>query len=427
MRRRLLLALFYLGAPCAARAAAAARPTGLIMIDFDDLRADRVEASRDGKPVMPHLAAFASSATLFTDAVSQAPWTLPSTMSLFTSLYPHRHGVVNRFDTSAGARREESRLPPEDATLAEVLEKAGFETAAFTGDAGVDAAYGFSRGFKIYGASVPFGGFELTMPQALSWLEERGGKRPFFLFVHGYNLHGQHAPPAGFPPDTIDRFLELRRRTIDGSPLGADEATKAFWRRLYDARASQADSLFGAFWKEASRLPAARGALVIIVADHGEELFEHGGADHGMTLYDEVLRVPLIVRVPGAPPRRVSSQARLIDVMPTALDLLGVESAQAQQQMQGQSLRPELEGRPGPERDSLEETDFLYRAAKRAVRTADGWKLILDLETLDRELYDVRQDTAELHNLDAERPQKAASLEKELRRLMDLPPAQPSR
>jgi arylsulfatase A-like enzyme len=141
-----------------------------------------------------------------------------------------------------------------------------------------------------------------------------------------------------------------------------------------------------------------------------------------MKLYDEVIRALLLFRVPGVAPRKAAAQVRLIDVMPTVLELLGVESAPAKAQMQGASLVPALGGRAAG-LDALSETDFLFRASKRSLRTADGWKLIFDLETLGTELYDVKKDTAEAVDLSSREPARAAALQARLRELMDLPPA----
>jgi arylsulfatase A-like enzyme len=402
-----------------AAAPAAARPRGLIIVDFDDLRPDRLDRARGGAPLMPRLSAFAAGGVVFENAVSQAPWTLPSTMSLFTSLYPHRHGVTNRFDPASGERKELTRLGAERATLAQVLRGAGFRTAAFTGGAGLDGASGFSRGFEVYSDSTPFAGFESTMGRALDWLKGNSAA-PFFLFVHGYDVHGQYSPPPVAASKTDGKFLQMRQRTIDGAPLGIDAAGRSSWAALYDERAALADERFGKFWDSLGDLRDK--TVVVVLSDHGDELFEHGGVDHGMKLYDEAIRALLVFRVPGEKPLRVAGQVRLIDVMPTLLDLLGVDSPAARAQMQGESLVPALRGK-ATGFDALSETDFLFRASKRSVRSKDGWKLIFDLETLGVELYDVRKDTAEAVELSAKEPGRVKELQARLRELLDLPPA----
>jgi arylsulfatase A-like enzyme len=340
--------------------------------------------------------------------------------TVFTSLTPHRHGITNRFAIFEGTRRELASLRSDLVTFPEVLHAAGFATAAFTGDAGLDGVHGFARGFDVYYDSVPFAGFSSTVPRALDWLSRRGAQ-PFFMFLHGYDAHGQGPwPPA--QPDRSGRFQELRRATISGHNLDVPEDERRAWRAVYDSRAAHADEGVGRFLDALAAMPELSSrTAVIIMADHGEELFERGGVDHGTTLYDEVLRVPLLVRVPGRKPRRVAAQVRLLDVAPTILDLLGVKDPRFKAQAQGVSLRPLLDGGELPPMDALSETDFLYSVSKRSVRLAGGRKLIFDLENLTRECYDLRRDPGERADLCAKDAAAGRETDRRLRSLLDLP------
>ncbi|MDX6770722.1 MAG: sulfatase [Elusimicrobiota bacterium] len=406
---------------------------GVILVSVDALRADRVGARRGGAPLTPALDALADGAVAFDNAVSQAPWTLPAMATLFTSLHPWRHTLDNRFKAYDGVSHEPASLPDSASTLAEAFKRAGYDTAAFTGGASLDGEYGFARGFDLYHDSAPFAGFETTVPAALDWLRARGEK-PFFLFLHGYDAHGQH-PEATGPRGrfagpgydgpfrgTAEEFLALRKDALYGRPRAVTEADRAFWSALYDERVAQADERLGRFLAAVEELPRVSSSVVIAVtSDHGEELFERGGVDHGATLYDEALRVPLLIRAPGHAPRRVAAQVRSIDLAPTLLDLAGVRDEPFALQAQGATLRPLMEGRPDAPRDALSETDFLYRVSKRSLRGPGGHKLIVDLETLRRELYDLNADPGETRDLSGDEPERVAAMERRLHLLRGLP------
>lgn len=422
-RARVRLTLLALTvASSVAAAAPAERPRGIILISIDALRADRLSRA-------PRLKRLAASGVHFRNAVAQAPWTLPSMGTVFTSLLPGRHGLKNRY-ISVGVSESGygglgfnnpniNRLPSATRTLAEAFRDAGWDTAGFTGDAGLDQAYGFGRGFDVYFDSRPFAGFETTAPMALKWLESRGD-RPFFLFLHGYDAHGQFAGQAS---GEAESYRNLRRSYLEGAlaPLPAGE--KDAWAARYDAQVARADERVGAFLDAAARLPTvSTGVLVVVMSDHGGELFERGGIDHGPTLYDEALRVPLIVVGPGIAPRAVNEQVRLLDVAPTLLDLAGIEDARWRAQAQGVSLRPSMRG----ERQTLDavaETDYLYRFSKIAFRAASGDKLIMDLESLRVELYDLRADPGETRDRAGLDPAAVAVLEKRLRAALSVTPS----
>jgi len=399
---------------CVSSAAAGQAPGdkagyNVLILDFDTLRADRLGCLGDPRPLTPNLDALAARSYLFSNALSPSAWTLPATMSFFTSLYPHQHTITNKFSLFTETRKEIARLPERFTTMAEVFRRAGYQTAGFTGDAGVEARFGFGRGFDVYFDSVSFGGFDRTMPMALDWLKaHQDGK--FLLFVHGYDVHGQYPLPEGFTsrfskgyrgPFTgaESEFLDLRMRTIKQEPIAISTADASFWSDWYDEKVLRADERFGRFWREFSALPAAKRTIVVVIADHGEQFYEHGGFDHGMTLYEETVRVPLIIHAPEGEGRVIGSQVSLIDVMPTLLDWLGLASdKKVVRQMQGRSLLGEMDGKPRAV-DAYAETSFLLQSERRMLRAADGWKLIYDLQTLNPELYDLRRDPGEKVNL----------------------------
>jgi len=422
-------ALLCLGAAAQAAAvppdAAALRDYNVIIVDFDTLRADRLGALGNPRPLTPNLDAVAAKSYLFSGAVAQAPWTLPSTMSFFTSLYPHRHSLVNKFSLFTEERKELAHLPRRFTTLAQVFARNGYATAGFTGDAGLEAHFGFGNGFDTYFDSVTFGGLDLTLPLAWDWLQTHQDRK-FFLFVQGYDVHGQFPVPPDFKSRFADpgydgpflglysEFMDLRMKTIKGEEIRISTADARFWMDRYDEKTVRADARFGRFWKDFSALPAARKTLLVVIGDHGEEFDEHGGFDHGMKLYDELLRVPLILHAPDGAAAKINSQVRLIDVMPTLADWLGLAvDTDTQRQMQGTSLLPLLRGQPLP-LDSYAETSFLLQAEKSSLRTSAGWKLIYDFENMAGELYDLRSDPGEKRNVYNSDPKTAKDLTQKL-------------
>ena len=397
----------------------------VILVGWDTLRADRVGALGYRGATTPNLDALAGKGCLFRKAVSPSNWTLPSFMSWFTSLYPHQHLITNKFRVSAGEQPElqSHALSRDIQTLPEVLRAHGYRTAGFTGGAGVSGEFGFARGFDVYKDSGNFMGFGTTVPQALEWLQANSAKK-FFLFVHGYDCHPQFELPPGraLGPVSATEVAEFQERHpryrmagIEGKPLGARPQDPALWSRIYDEKLRAADRDFGRLLRAVETSPRLKARTILIVAsDHGEELFDHGQVDHGMTLYDEVIRVPLLVYVPGAAPRVVDEQVRTLDLLPTVLDLLGLKpSPKLRRQMQGRSLAAHLRGH-GESREAFSETDYLLRVRLRSLRRADGWKLVLNQLDGLRSLFDLKADPGEKRDLLDAEPRRAYELENRL-------------
>jgi arylsulfatase A-like enzyme len=422
--KALLLACLWAALTPPALTAAHAQGDNVILISFDAMRADRLGKSGPQGPLTPNLDAAAARSYRFTNAVSQSAWTLPSMMSLFTSLYPHQHTVVNKFAVFTEDSRELARLPPQFVTLAEIFKRNGYDTAAFTGDAGVKGRFGFNAGFDVYFDAFTFGGFDRTFPLALGWIK-RHQDRKFFIFVHGYDVHGQFSPKAG-PAQRQEEFKDLRMKSIKGEDLLLDAEAAESWKTWYDAKVAAADERFGRFWEKLAGLPAARRTLVVIISDHGDQLYEHGGLDHGMTLYDEIIRVPLIIHDPRAAGARIDGQVRLIDVMPTLADRLGLKlDAGIKRQMQGVSLLPLMRGKT-LSLDAFSETSFLLQTDKRSLRTSGGWKLIYDPDEQSTELYDLRHDPLETRNLATREAAISKDLKRRVLEWMDSPaPSRP--
>ncbi|MSR46897.1 MAG: hypothetical protein EXS13_07525 [Planctomycetes bacterium] len=318
----------------------AGAPRNVVLISIDTLRPDRLGAygarRDDGNQQSPAIDALARDAVVFEEARAQSPYTLPSHASLLTGLHPTVHGI-ERFDSTLAATA--------CVRLIDRFREGGYVSAAFTGGGFLSPVYGLWRGFDRWSTLDPFlheqepmrqmmprpGETALNaafwrrsgLPALREWLVANRSA-PFFLFLHTYAVHN-YRPPA----DLCERF-KVSREPGKFDPLAdSDERTPTAeqlpdLRNRYDASVAAVDREVGHFLALLSELGLDRDTIVVLLSDHGEELGEHGGFGHGRTLYDEVLRVPLIVRAPGLAPRRDKTPVALADVAPSLLELCGL-------------------------------------------------------------------------------------------------------
>ncbi|MAE70652.1 MAG: hypothetical protein CME06_09305, partial [Gemmatimonadetes bacterium] len=337
-------------------------PYNICLISLDALRYDRTGFGGNSRNVTPNLDRLADESVLFADATSPSAWTLPSHMSIFTGRWPSIHGVVNKLRVVGGDRLERASLSPAIQTIPEHLEEHGFICGGFTGDAGVSGEFGFSRGFDTYLDDEKFGGLPHSVPAALSWLEAHRSER-FFLFLHGYDVHGQYDLASGysgrFTPGYQgsmkggkDEQAEIRERSLlcyteEGGPRASDlmsEADFEYHLGLYDEKVQAADEQVGRFMDALRRFDLLSRTVVIVLADHGEEFGEHGGLDHGPTLYQEMVHVPLLIHFPGYSKQlEIGRPVRSMDALPTVLDALGIPLPGG---IDAVSLLPLLRGEP---------------------------------------------------------------------------------
>jgi choline-sulfatase len=361
----------------------AVRPRNLLLITLDTMRADRLPVYGFAGVDTPALDRIAAEGTVFEEAFAAVPLTLPSHASLFTGIYPPRLGVRD----NAGAP-----LSSEFTTMAELLRGQGLQTAAFVASAVLAPGRGMQQGFDVYTSGPPArcSGAPPTRRRAaevvdetLSWLQHRDAE-PFFAWIHLFDTHR----PYDLPPEYKDRHFDpyLAAIAYEDSQI-ARLTTYLESRRLLE------------------------NTLIVVVGDHGESLGDHGEESHGIFVYQEALRVPLIIRGPGVSVRRVTSIARLVDVMPTVLALFGMNVSG----LDGTSLarHDEQSGR----REGLEvyaESMYPLRfgwAPLRSLR-ADRYKLI---DAPKAELYDLMNDPGEERNVLKEHPTVAAAMLRRLR------------
>ncbi len=346
-----------------------------------------------------------------------------------TSLYPSQHKVINKYSTYTDKEKIFSNLKelsPDVSTLADIFKANGYATGGFTGDAGVGAKFGFGSGFDVYFEGPTFGGMDISIPEAEKWLKENADKK-FFMFLHGYDVHGQFDPPEGFTRRYVNPLYKgplkggkneeayFREQGLDNKPVLLTPEDVRFWRALYDEKINDVDARFAQFIDKMKSLGVLDKTVVVLFSDHGTEFYEHKRFDHGHTLYDELIHVPLIVWLPGRKTNMiVSDQVRAIDVLPTLLELLGIHpSEKLQKQMQGTSLVPLMSG-GHMQLPAFSETDFRFFVSKRSIRTPDGYKFIYSLDTQEKELYNLKKDPHELHNIVDREPKVAEALQQKL-------------
>jgi len=406
------------------------RDYNLVFVSFDALQAAHVGCLGYHRNVTPVLDALAQRSCVFTRAQSVASWTVPASMTWFTGVYPTEHRMINKFAAYTDRERRQARLrevAPRITTLAEMFKQNGYATVGFTGNAGVSAAFGYDQGFDLYDhENGVFGDFHHSIPRAVAWLRQHSDRK-FFMFLHGYDCHAQNSPHAGFDYRFVDPRYDgkytgapqeqevLREEGLEHGRLAMRPEDVEFWRAIYDERIQRADARFGEFLAEIDRLGLREKTIFVLTSDHGTEYYEHGRFDHGFTLYQEQLHVPLFIVLPDQTASRiVDDLVSSIDLLPTVVDLLDLQLGDAARaQLRGTSLVAALRGEP-VQRDLLSETDYREYTYKRAIVAPDGWKLIYTLESKTRELYDLNSDPSETENLAGREPARADLLQARL-------------
>jgi len=402
----------------------------LVFVSFDALQARHVGALGHHRDVTPTIDRMGKQGFLFRRNTSVASWTVPASMTWFTGVYPSEHRMVNKYAQyqPPHARLADLReMAPNLKTLAQVLKDHGYATGGFTGNAGVSGGFGYEVGFdEYYYEPGKFGRLDQSVPKAIEWLQTHKDQK-FFLFLHGYDVHGQSTPPGGYDYRFVDEDYDrrytgaaleqelLREQGLDQGKLTLRDADVRFWRACYDEKVQRADAKFASFLEQFDRLGVTDKTIFVLTSDHGTELYEHRRFDHGFTLYQELIHVPLIIKTPDAEAHVIDQRVSSIDLMPTILDLLAVEPAEnVQQQLRGQSLVPLMHGEPLKPRDIISETDYREYTYKRSIIGPDDWKLIYTLEDRTCELYNLKTDPEEATNLANMHAEKADELQRRL-------------
>lgn len=381
---------------CASRPPADDDRLNVLLITLDTTRADYLGCYGRSAAHTPHLDRLAREGARFTRCATCTPLTLPSHASILTGVYPYVHGL---------RRNGLGCLPADQVTLAESLRAAGYRTLATVAAFVLNHQFGLDQGFEVY-HDVSVQGYrdvedaertgDEICADAIDMLRTVE-RRPFFLWVHFFDPHYPYESPRHADPAAPEAY--------------ADEI--AF-----------VDAQIGRLLAELEQRDLARRTLIVVVADHGEGLGDHGELTHGYFIYDTTVRTPLIVRCPDVVPadRTIAAQVRTIDIAPTILELVGHAPWP---RAQGVSLAPLLAGTTTDMQlaaycESSEASAQFELAPLRSL-TADGWKYILAPRA---ELYHVAEDARESRDLAAAEPQRAAGLRAQLRALLaEAPPA----
>lgn len=389
---------------------AAQAPQNVLIVLVDTLRADKLSPyDPESRVRTPGLLSFVEDATTFDHAHTQENWTKPSVATLLSSLMPWEHT----------ATQHESRVPQSVQLLPEVLEDAGYYTGSFIANGYVSDRFGFDQGWATYrnyireGRRTPV---QYVAADVLNWLDERPSEKPFFLYVHTIDPHVPYRPPREFlelygDPDYRGPVNFRRDATLlENIKLGRvrlRERDRQHLVALYDGEISYHDVHFRAILDGLERRGLSENTMVVVTSDHGEELFDHGSVGHGHSVYEELLHIPLFVRLPGQPTlRRVNTPVGLVDIMPTILEALGID---APAELSGRSFLRALQGR-GQQRHRGTISAFMENWRTYTVGT---WKLIQRPGNRSR-LYDLATDPREQHDIAAERPDMVHWLRGEL-------------
>jgi arylsulfatase A-like enzyme len=397
------------------QAVALENPPNVVLIAIETLRADHVGCYGYTRDTTPNIDKLARDGTLFTSATSTSSWTMPSHMSMFTSLYPSSHKATDY------EKKLDDRIP----TLAGILKQNGYTTAGFVSNPTLEARYGFGNGFDVYDDYTItldsqlnlFGNnpdkvgalLAVTSPlltnTAIEWLT-KNYKRRFFLFIHYFDPHYDYAPPEPY-----DRMFDSGYRgTVDGRITSNSQLKPGILRKdlehiiaLHDGEIRFTDEHVGKLLRKVDELRLTNNTLIILVSDHGDEFLEHGGSMHAHTLYEELIHIPFIIKYAHVIPegKKVDTLVSHIDIMPTVFDILKIRS---DVKMEGRSLLPAITyaslggqfNAPAPVYSELDLNRNL-----RCIRTRKH-KLIYDITTKKEEVYDLEVDPKETTDLNVE-------------------------
>lgn len=407
----------------------------IVLVSIDTLRADHCSLYGYGRPTTPNMERLAREGATFNQAYAPMGQTGPSHATLFTGLYPITHGVIKNGRV----------LPKERTTLAEHLAAHGYETVAFVSAFPLDRRFGLDQGFETYDDRFQFGEEtvklstwegetlaapfdrrgDYTLAKANAWLKSRSREaKPFFLFVHFFDPHSPHRPTR----EAVMRILGDDRPRQDLPIL----------LLRYDGEVAFADELVGGLMGTVEELGLREDTIFVVTADHGEGLMQRGYNLHGMQVYEEEVRVPLVFRWPGhiKTGQRIHEPVAIADVAPTLLALAGY--AMKDGSVQGLNLAPALLEGEAPSLDRpiyLMRPDyregmmaagwsgrmpngspaprFYIKGPKYGVRQ-DSWKYIIGPEEKSVELYNLKTDPHERSNVRKQHPAIVATLHKNL-------------
>jgi len=418
----------------------------IVLISIDSLRADHLGCYGYSKTTSPNIDTLANEGIVFTNAISTTTWTLPSHISMLTSLYPEVHQVIH----------DGKKLSDTAVVCSEIMKEAGYLTAGFVSGPYLSSEFGYNQGFDLYDDyTINYSSNEESHKgitstkihqQVTKWLE-KNYRNPFFLFIHYWDVHYDYAPPPPF--DTM--FDPNYKGTITGKDFARNERINPEMPKrdlehiisVYDGEIAFTDSYIGKLMQYLKHLGIYENTMVILTSDHGDEFFEHGSKGHRRNLFDETLKVPLIIKFPSANSisdlfrhlrKRINQQVSIVDIVPTFLDYLGITPGIT---LDGQSLLPLMASDIKVDTNSLKpyrfadlhgfmkcvrtnQFKYIHIAHRKPAREKETRTFSLhrlfdkirdihdDIKVEEKErtlLFDLQNDPKELHNLERSNPE----------------------
>jgi arylsulfatase A-like enzyme len=408
----LLSSIMMITASCA-RSAPAGAGANLVLITLDTTRADHISPLGAEPRMTPNLQALADRSSLFTNAFSETNVTNPSHLTIMTGLPAVRHGVVSNV----------AKIPESVDTLAEAMKRAGYQTAGFPAIRHLSTKFGWQGFDLLLAVEGKLKAGEVT-DRALTWMASPAAE-PFFLWVHYFDPHTIYDPPAeiarqyysgqreaGEGPRIADKWYFQARGAKSLRRWLGDTRDPAFGPAMYAAEIHYMDREIGRLLAGIAELGAEDRTVVIVVADHGESLGEHEIYYDHAGLYEQILRIPLIMHVPGMAPSQIDATVSTLDLVPTISELMGIRMQHA---TSGMSLLRLLKG--GEDRAFSSRPLIHQNAHNHAVAVRhDGWKLIWPINRQHAvlpsqpQLFDLSSDRGELNDLAASDTDRVARL-----------------
>lgn len=405
------LAILCLGGCAAPASSKVGPPKGILVLLVDCLRADHLAAGGSSLGATPNLDRLASQAVVFDRASAVASWTRPSVPSIWTGLYPSEHGLTDLIEGGKGVR---GGVLSEDAvTVAEAMQAAGYRTAMIGNQFQLSPRFGMAQGFDLYQNNVKSA--HGMRENFVGWLDE-APEKPFFAYLHYLEIHWpywQKASTRGrYGSDAItshlDGNLDELRAGVDSGAIVLDDADRKEIAARYAEALAALDGEIGRLFDDLEKRGLLDETLVVVLADHGEELGERGGIEHGHTLKEELLHVPYIWRLPkswrGSGLRHEKAMVETRTLAPTLMALVGQPIPPA---VSAPSLLPWLAGpRPAepPYRILAAESNGMFEVRN------ERFKLLAQPAKKSFELFDLEADPGERRDVAAEHPAEFEAL-----------------
>jgi arylsulfatase len=376
--------------------------TPVVLIVVDTLRADHLGSYGHSRNTSPHIDSLAADAVVYRNAYSTAPWTAPSIASLLASQYPKKLGI----------RDTQSILSDDLVMLPEVLREAGYATGAVVSHTFCSKKWNFNQGFEEFDESNIVGLRQVSSTgvtrEGLDFLD-RHKSEPFFLWLHYFDPHFPYLLHDDFPFGTGNLKTWVRsgmsHTVLRKHKISEDDRQEIL--RIYDSEIGLTDQAIGRVLERLKELGLYERSLIIFAADHGEAFQERGRFGHSGSLHDELVNVPLIIKLPGNRHQEIDTPVSLVDVYPTILALLGLS---IDHPIVGQDLKPgQTNPRPRP----------VFFETARGKKTLQGvafhqFKLIQSSDLGEFELFDLETDPGEIKNVAADKPVVFAELKSQL-------------